>query len=48
MKVRDQLEIRPGTVLEISAAAGRLLARDRGFYQDYFTRLKVSGPGTGR
>ena len=28
--------------------ADRLLARDRGFYRDYFTQLKVIGPGDNR
>ena len=28
--------------------ADRLLARDRGFYRDYFTQLKVIGPDDSR
>jgi AbrB family looped-hinge helix DNA binding protein len=41
-KVRDQLGIRPGTVLEITAAAGRLVAVKRDL-QDPFHKWRGKG-----
>jgi antitoxin PrlF len=46
-KVRDQLGIRPGTVLEISAAAGRLVAVKRDL-QDPFHKWRGKGRLPGR
>ncbi len=40
--VRDRLGIRPGTVLEFAAEAGRLVARKSGG-EDPFTRWKGTG-----